>query len=228
MSTTGPGSARWRNNPLDIASPSPSPGHMAPVTRPQPAIITSHSGQGALSAHNRNQSFSPPSGSSFAPFQLAMQRTNSTKTIHPSTNTFAPKFIKTEESQRIGDKIGGIEGENDFSGRRYVWLRDPQSAFVRGWVVEELRGGRLLVQCDDESVGSLTTQMDLLGSLTTSQQREVDSETVDKVNPAKFDKADDMAELTHLNEASVVHNLNMRYQADLIYVSHQSDKSSLS
>jgi myosin protein heavy chain len=40
---------------------------------------------------------------------------------------------------------------------------------------------------------------------------------VDKVNPAKFDKADDMAELTHLNEASVVHNLHMRYQADLIY-----------
>lgn len=70
--------------------------------------------------------------------------------------------------------------------------------------------------------------MDLLGSLTSSQQREVDSETVDKVNPAKFDKADDMAELTHLNEASVVHNLNMRYQADLIYVSHLSDKSSFS
>lgn len=37
------------------------------------------------------------------------------------------------------------------------------------------------------------------------------------MNPAKFDKADDMAELTHLNEASVVHNLHMRYQADLIY-----------
>lgn len=42
---------------------------------------------------------------------------------------------------------------------------------------------------------------------------------MDKVNPAKFDKADDMAELTHLNEASVVHNLHTRYQADLIYVS---------
>lgn len=27
-----------------------------------------------------------------------------------------------------------------------------------------------------------------------------------------------MAELTHLNEASVVHNLHLRYQADLIYV----------
>ena len=61
--------------------------------------------------------------------------------------------------------------------------------------------------------------------LTVTQQREVDSETVDKVNPAKFDKADDMAELTHLNEASVVHNLHMRYQADLIYVSHLNDNS---
>ena len=39
------------------------------------------------------------------------------------------------------------------------------------------------------------------------------------MNPAKFDKAEDMAELTHLNEASVVHNLHTRYQADLIYVS---------
>jgi myosin heavy chain 9/10/11/14 len=45
----------------------------------------------------------------------------------------------------------------------------------------------------------------------------VNADSVDKVNPAKFDKADDMAELTHLNEASVVHNLHMRYQADLIY-----------
>lgn len=42
---------------------------------------------------------------------------------------------------------------------------------------------------------------------------------MDKVNPAKFDKADDMAELTHLNEGSVVHNLHTRYQSDLIYVS---------
>lgn len=54
--------------------------------------------------------------------------------------------------------------------------------------------------------------------LTFSQHREVEGDDVDKVNPAKFDKANDMAELTHLNEASVVHNLHMRYQADLIYV----------
>lgn len=33
-----------------------------------------------------------------------------------------------------------------------------------------------------------------------------------------------MAELTHLNEASVVHNLHTRYQSDLIYVSNSSKK----
>ena len=64
---------------------------------------------------------------------------------------------------------------------------------------------------------------DSVSILTMLQQREADSEVVDKVNPAKFDKANDMAELTHLNEASVVHNLHMRYQADLIYVSSPAE-----
>lgn len=152
MSTTVPGSARWRNNPFERGSPSPSPGPAVPSTRPKSDVITSPSGTGPFAAHNRNQSFSPSSGSSFASLQPAMQRSNSTRTNHQSSNTFAPRFIKTEESQRVGDKIGGIEGENDFSGKRYVWLRDPQAAFVRGLVVEELLGGRLHVQCDDGSV----------------------------------------------------------------------------
>jgi myosin protein heavy chain len=60
-------------------------------------------------------------------------------------------------------------------------------------------GQFLKVQCDDGT------------------QRDVPEDSVDKVNPAKFDKADDMAELTHLNEPSVVHNLHQRYMADLIY-----------
>lgn len=50
------------------------------------------------------------------------------------------------------ERVRGIEGENDFSGKRYVWLKDSKTAFVKGWVVEELEGGKLLVQCDDDSV----------------------------------------------------------------------------
>ena len=97
------------------------------------------------------------------------------------------------------ERISAIEGENDFSGKRYVWVKDLEKAFVRGWITEDLPHDRVIVQFD--SGAQLETHID----------------EVDKVNPAKFDKADDMAELTHLNEASVIHNLHTRYQSDLIY-----------
>lgn len=38
------------------------------------------------------------------------------------------------------------------------------------------------------------------------------------MNPPKFDKVEDMADLSVLNEASVLHNLRDRFQSDLIYV----------
>ena len=127
-----------------------------------------------------------------------LKRTGSVRNSTPA-GTFAPQFIKDEGVHGAEDRVRGIEGENDFSGKRYVWLRDPEVAFVKGWVVEELPEDMLRIQCDNGG------------------QRDVPADSVDKVNPAKFDKADDMAELTHLNEASVVHNLQQRYQSDLIY-----------
>jgi myosin heavy chain 9/10/11/14 len=39
------------------------------------------------------------------------------------------------------------------------------------------------------------------------------------MNPPKFDRVDDMADLTYLNEASVVHNLRLHYEPGDIYVS---------
>ncbi|KAL8701668.1 MAG: hypothetical protein Q9224_000402 [Gallowayella concinna] len=197
MAETSHGGSRVRNHPFARDSPSPSP---APSrARPKSELITSPRGTLSPNNHARNSSFSPAGDvylPSVAPFG---QRTGSIRAHSQSTSTFAPQFIKSEESQRPAEGLGGLEGENDFSGKRYIWLRDPHVAFIKGWIVEELGEGRLLVQCDD------------------GNQREVDSDNVDKVNPAKFDKADDMAELTHLNEASVVHNLHTRYQSDLIY-----------
>jgi myosin protein heavy chain len=54
--------------------------------------------------------------------------------------------------RRGSEVVRGIEGENDFSGKRYVWLKDPQNAFVKGWIVEDLEDNHILVQCDDGSV----------------------------------------------------------------------------
>lgn len=47
----------------------------------------------------------------------------------------------------------------------------------------------------------------------------VNKDDIQKMNPPKFSKVEDMAELTCLNEASVLHNLKERYYSGLIYVS---------
>merc|ERR1719370_517997 len=43
------------------------------------------------------------------------------------------------------------------------------------------------------------------------------SEEVGQVNPPKFEKCEDMANLTFLNDASVFHNLEVRFKSKLIY-----------
>jgi myosin heavy chain 9/10/11/14 len=168
---------------------------LSPSSRPRSAVYNSNTPT-PVYRHERQQSFSPNSSISSVPSHL---RNHSLNRQASTSSTFAPKFIKSDEMRISEERISAIEGENDFSGKRYVWVRDPEKAFIRGWVVEELPEDRGVVQFENGS------------------QVEVALEEVDKVNPAKFDKADDMAELTHLNEASVIHNLYMRYQSDLIY-----------
>lgn len=46
------------------------------------------------------------------------QRPISNRNSSQILNTFAPSFIKAPELQEDNDRVGGIEGENDFSGKR--------------------------------------------------------------------------------------------------------------
>ncbi|RMZ83706.1 hypothetical protein DV738_g1099, partial [Chaetothyriales sp. CBS 135597] len=173
---------------MSVASPlSPSARHRSSVFSRSPTPVH---------RYDRDKSFSPSSSLNSLPSHLRM---HSLQRQTSSSSTFAPKFIKSAELRKNEDHVSAIEGENDFSGKRYVWVKDPEKAFVRGWIVQDLPDNGVVVQFENGS------------------QIETDLDEVDKVNPAKFDKADDMAELTHLNEASVIHNLYTRYQADLIY-----------
>ncbi|KAL9089018.1 MAG: hypothetical protein Q9159_002736 [Coniocarpon cinnabarinum] len=186
----------------------PSP--VAPFGSPSsPASVRHQRGHSGLvssptapspQAHNRNHSYSPATSSPMLPRSNSIRyRTGSIRNGSQSgmSGTFAPQFIKSDAL--FSSKRGAVDEEIDVSGKRHVWLDDAEKTFVKGWVVEEQENDELLVQCDDGS------------------QRTVEASSVEKVNPVKFDKADDMAELTFLNEASVVHNLHTRYQADLIY-----------
>jgi len=158
MSATASQGLVWRNNPFSRNSLSPSPAPPSADGRSKSAIITSPLGT-SNTGHSRTQSFSPL-GSTLVPSRATRQRSSSNRSSMSASNTFAPQFIKIEELQRGKNEIRQIEGENDFSGKRYVWLRDPEVAFVRGWVVEDHDDGQLLVQCDDGSVRLFYERLD--------------------------------------------------------------------
>lgn len=52
------------------------------------------------------------------------------------------------------------------------------------------------------------------------QVKTVKKDDIQQMNPPKFEKIEDMANLTYLNEASVLHNLRARYSNGFIYVSN--------
>lgn len=140
-----------RANPFSRHSPSPSPSHQVSTTRPKSAVFPTTFGESEKKPHARNSSLSHFSavalGSENRPRSSSLRHS-----VHAS-GTFAPQFIKSEELQRGTNSIHDLEGENDFSGKRYVWLKDAEKAFIRGEVLEERPDGNLLVQCDDGSVG---------------------------------------------------------------------------
>lgn len=82
--------------------------------------------------------------------------------------------------------------------KKLIWAPDREKAFV-------------LAQIKDEKDNYYVV-------LTKSgEEREVRKMDTQKVNPQKFDAVDDLAGLSHLNEASVLHNLHMRYTNQNIY-----------
>lgn len=143
--------ASKRSNPFARSATSTSPATGSGTGRPLSAAFSSPPATTKNpSPHGRTQSHSS------LPTTLLPVSNSTSRTLHSSksnaSSTFAPSFIKTEDMRRGSETVVGIEGENDFSGKRYVWLKDPSLAFVRGWIVEELSNNQILVQCDDGSV----------------------------------------------------------------------------
>ncbi|XP_056465609.1 myosin-11-like [Gadus chalcogrammus] len=86
----------------------------------------------------------------------------------------------------------------DWSAKKMVWIPSEREGFEAASVTKET-GDEVLVE------------------LSNGQKLKVNKEDVQKMNPPKFNKVEDMAALTFLNEASVLHNLKDRYYSSLIY-----------
>lgn len=149
-------SAQRRSNPF-ARTGSPSPASPAPLNngRPKSTVFTSPAPTPVVStptSHGRSQSNNSFGTALVAPGSAIRHNKNDSRNGTPTSSTFAPSFIKSEEMRREQGAVKGIEGENDFSGKRYVWVRDSQHAFIKGWVVEDIGNNRILVQTDDGTV----------------------------------------------------------------------------
>ncbi|KAJ2598983.1 class II myosin [Coemansia sp. RSA 1722] len=87
----------------------------------------------------------------------------------------------------------------NFTDKKWVWVPHDKDGYVAGYVVKE--------ETDDMVVVHLMSGRDI----------KVNLNETEKVNPPKFEKVEDMADLGYLNEASVVHNLKQRYASNMIY-----------
>jgi len=86
----------------------------------------------------------------------------------------------------------------EWTNKKLVWVADDEAGFVLAQMLKENPDGSGEVKL-----------------VATNKLIQVD--THQKVNPPKFEKEEDMANLTWLNEAAVLHNLTERYHAGLIY-----------
>ncbi|XP_014451497.1 myosin-10 isoform X1 [Alligator mississippiensis] len=87
----------------------------------------------------------------------------------------------------------------DWTAKKLVWIPSERHGFEAASIKEE-RGDEVLVELAENGKKAL-----------------VNKDDIQKMNPPKFSKVEDMAELTCLNEASVLHNLKDRYYSGLIY-----------
>uniref|UniRef100_A0A8C2H7R5 Myosin, heavy chain 11b, smooth muscle n=1 Tax=Cyprinus carpio TaxID=7962 RepID=A0A8C2H7R5_CYPCA len=94
-------------------------------------------------------------------------------------------------------KNSGV-AQADWTTKKMVWIPSEREGFQSASIKEET-GNEVVVELDN------------------GQKMTVSKDEIQKMNPPKFNKVEDMAALTCLNEASVLHNLRERYFSGLIY-----------
>nr|XP_026492073.1 myosin heavy chain, muscle isoform X21 [Vanessa tameamea] len=91
-----------------------------------------------------------------------------------------------------------IDQSKPYDGKKACWVPDEKEGFVQG----EIKATK----------GDLVTV-----NLPGGETKDFKKDLVAQVNPPKYEKCEDMSNLTYLNDASVLYNLKQRYYHKLIY-----------
>ncbi|VDM65671.1 unnamed protein product, partial [Strongylus vulgaris] len=85
-----------------------------------------------------------------------------------------------------------------FDSKKNIWIADAEEGFVAA-EIKSSKGDNLTV---------VTSK---------GNEKSIKKDEAQQMNPPKFEKTEDMANLTFLNDASVLHNLRQRYFSMMIY-----------
>ncbi|XP_076246113.1 myosin heavy chain isoform X15 [Calliopsis andreniformis] len=91
-----------------------------------------------------------------------------------------------------------IDQTKPYDAKKACWVPDEKEGYLLG-EIKATKG-------DVVSVG-----------LPGGETKDFKKDQLQQVNPPKYEKCEDMSNLTYLNDASVLHNLKQRYYAKLIY-----------
>uniref|UniRef100_A0A3Q1FXC7 Myosin N-terminal SH3-like domain-containing protein n=1 Tax=Acanthochromis polyacanthus TaxID=80966 RepID=A0A3Q1FXC7_9TELE len=104
----------------------------------------------------------------------------------------AAVFLRKPEKERIEAQTAPFDAKSAY------FVTDPDEMYVKGKLTKK-EGGKATVETDG---GKTVT---------------VKEDDIHPRNPPKFDKIEDMAMMTHLNEPCVLYNLKERFASWMIY-----------
>lgn len=102
--------------------------------------------------------------------------------------------------EQSGSMISDVAENAEWMAKRLVWIPSEKLGYEAASIKEDLPDDKYKVQL-----------------VQGGETKVISRDDVSKMNPPKFSKTEDMANLSNLNEASVLHNLKERYFSGLIY-----------
>ncbi|CAJ0961850.1 unnamed protein product, partial [Mesorhabditis belari] len=102
------------------------------------------------------------------------------------------QFLRQSQEQMLAAST------KKFDSKKNVWIADAEEGFIAA-EIQATKGDQLTVVTSNGA------------------EKTLKKDDVQQMNPPKYEKTEDMANLTFLNDASVLHNLRQRYYAMMIY-----------
>lgn len=100
-------------------------------------------------------------------------------------------FLYVSEEQKE------IDQNKPYDPEKSCWIPDEKEGFIEGEIQ--------------------ATKGDLVTVCAGSETKDWKKDMVEEVNPPKFEKCEDMSDMTYLNGPSILHNLRSRFASKMIY-----------